>query len=319
MNNTLTPRDLTTLPLFEGELPQALAWLLESAEESWYHAGDILLQPGEGNDRLAVILDGEVRVEIEAGGKVAISRLSRGDCVGELSVLDGKPVTAYVIADSPCRLLLLRREDVWRLIDSSHAVARNMLHILSTRIRNDNTNLSASIQRQRQYERSARTDVLTGLNNRRWLEEMLPRLMERCRRDASPLAMLMLDVDYFKRYNDEQGHLAGDQALRSLGKVLLANMRPNDVAVRYGGEEFMVILPATDAEVMVAVAQRICEMVRECKIEDEAGEPLPSITVSIGAALWRGADPLEAVIAAADAALYQAKEAGRNRVVVSRG
>lgn len=304
------------MSLFQGELPEALAWLLESAEEGWYQTGDVLLQPGERNERLALILEGEMRVEIEAEENVAISRLTRGDCFGELSVLDGKPVSAYVIAESPCRLLLLGREDVWRLIDSSHAVARNMIRILSSRIRNDDTNLSASIKSQRQYERSARTDVLTGLNNRRWLDEMLPRLMARCRKDEVALALLMLDVDHFKRYNDEHGHLAGDQALRALGQVLLANLRPNDAALRYGGEEFMVILPGFDQEQMGAVAQRTCDMVRAKKIEDVEGRPLPSITVSIGAVLWRGEESMEALIAAADGALYQAKKAGRDRVVV---
>jgi diguanylate cyclase (GGDEF)-like protein len=191
--------------------------------------------------------------------------------------------------------------------------------MLSSRIRNDNSNLSASIQRQRHYERNARTDVLTGLNNRRWLEEMFPRLLERCRLNGAPLSLLMMDVDHFKRYNDTLGHQAGDQALKKVGEVLLSQLRPNDAAVRFGGEEFMVILPNTTGEEMALIAERTRNNLGSQRIEGDAGEALPPITVSVGAAQWRAGDSVDTLIAAADKALYQAKATGRDRVVVSEG
>ncbi len=306
---------LHTLPLFEGETPEALAWVGEYAREAWYQAGEVLLQPGDTNEQLMVVLDGDLRVELEADGKVAISHFKHGDCVGELSVLDGKPVAAYVIADSSCHLLLLPRDAVWKLVDSSHTVARNLLHMLSGRIRHDNCNLSASVRQQRLCERNARIDVLTGLNNRRWLEETLPQLMESSRRNGSPLALLMLDVDNFKPYNDTHGHQAGDLALQAVGSALLENLRPEDVAVRYGGEEFMVVLPNTALAEMGRVAERLRVMLRSQAIVSDEGMPLPSLTVSIGAAMWRQGESLEGLVAAADAALYQAKREGRDRVV----
>ncbi len=318
MPEKIASETLASLPLFKGATADELDWLLQHAEETWLQAGDVMLQPGENNEYLSILLSGAMRVEIAADKNIAISRIDAGECVGELSVLDGKPVAAYVIADEQCHLLRVHRDDFWKLIDTSHAVARNMLHILSSRIRSDNSKLSASIEQQRPHERSALTDALTSLNNRRWFDEMLPRLMERCRKGGTPLALLVLDVDHFKRYNDSHGHQAGDQALKAVGSCLLSHLRPNDAAVRYGGEEFVVVLPNNGEEEMLNVANRLCEELRNQPICDEQGNALPSISVSIGAALWQEGQTLQSLVAMADAALYQAKESGRNQVVVSQ-
>jgi diguanylate cyclase (GGDEF)-like protein len=211
----------------------------------------------------------------------------------------------------------LERDYIWQLINTSHAVARNLLFILSSKVRQDNRALGESLTLQHYYEQYARIDALTGLHNRLWLEQMLPRFVERARTSDDPLGLILLDVDEFKRYNDRHGHLAGDQALRSLGATLLRSIRPNDAATRVGGEEFLVVLPNTSEEDCAKAAWRICEAIRSQSIHDHEAHRLPGITVSVGVAMLTRDDDHNRLYDAADQALYRAKRAGRDRVMLA--
>lgn len=315
MTNEVTISDLLQMQLFQGESPDALAWLLDSAEERCLDEGEVLLEPGQENQSLFIIVDGVLRVELEAEGRAFVTHTNRGECVGELSVLDGKPTAARVVAAEPTRILVIGRDELWQLINNSHAVARNLLYLLSTRIRKNDEALSDSFILQQRYARSARLDTLTGLYNRYWLDEMLPRLIERAQTDDRALGMLMLDVDHFKNFNDTFGHLAGDEVLRELGGIIRKYLRPDDSAVRYGGEEFVIILPGLDSRSVINVAERLCRVVREkTKAQLEQLE-LRGVTVSIGVAMLLPEQTGRDLIAAADAALYRAKREGRDRVV----
>ena len=141
--------------------------------------------------------------------------------------------------------------------------------------------------------------------------------MKRHQRHQDELSLMMIDLDYFKRFNDEHGHLAGDEALRAVARVFDEALRPTDFAVRYGGEEFMVILPGTDQMTGAMVAQRLCVRMRQAIVFEDMRLPLPHITGSFGVAALRSGQDAEALIECADAALYRAKEAGRNRVILA--
>ena len=158
-------------------------------------------------------------------------------------------------------------------------------------------------------------DPLTGLYNRRYLEEGLGREMLRCERKGVPLAMLMADVDHFKAFNDSHGHSAGDAVLAHMGRSLLSLVRADDLACRFGGEEFTIVMPETDAEAARARAEALRRAVSQATLEHN-GRTLGPVTVSIGIAVFPadGATP-ELLFEAADAALYRAKAEGRNRVV----
>jgi diguanylate cyclase (GGDEF)-like protein/PAS domain S-box-containing protein len=162
----------------------------------------------------------------------------------------------------------------------------------------------------------ATTDSLTGLNNRRSFGNLAQRAYEQAVRYNHPLAVLMLDIDHFKRVNDQFGHGAGDHVLRSVAYYCLTSLRAVDVVGRYGGEEIAMILPETDSAHAQRVAERLRQTLAQANIETEYG-PL-QITVSLGIATATPQDslPLETLINRADQALYQAKRAGRNRVVV---
>lgn len=157
------------------------------------------------------------------------------------------------------------------------------------------------------------TDPLTGLNNRRSMMEMLEKELERSQRGNSALSLIMLDVDFFKRVNDGFGHQQGDEVLKGLAELLRQALRQYDMAARFGGEEFALILPGVDLDEAVKVAERLRRQVEAYRFET-AGNPL-EVTISLGIACHPGADihTVDDLIREADYALYSAKRNGRNR------
>jgi diguanylate cyclase (GGDEF)-like protein len=170
----------------------------------------------------------------------------------------------------------------------------------------------------RELQRLARTDSLTALANRRRLFEELEREWARAERGGGGLAFLLLDLDLFKRVNDTRGHLAGDRVLTSVGEILSAVVRPQDLPARFGGEEFAVLLTETDPVSAELAAARILEALRQFEHRDEGGHPF-QVTASGGLAFRESGDrdPTD-LLARADDALYSAKEAGRDRLSVAR-
>lgn len=174
---------------------------------------------------------------------------------------------------------------------------------------------SERLQLEGQLQRLSQLDGLTGLYNRRYFDQQLLALWRSQWRNAAPLALLMVDIDYFKAYNDALGHLAGDDALRQVGEVLQGSLqREGDIACRYGGEEFVVILPGTDHVGAGQVAERLHAAIADLHI-GHPGSPLGHLTLSIGIA---AAEPVQddrpgELLARCDQALYQAKHKGRNR------
>ncbi|NWB67031.1 diguanylate cyclase [Pseudomonas sp. I8001] len=161
----------------------------------------------------------------------------------------------------------------------------------------------------------AATDALTGLANRRTLDQRLRLEWDRAQRSAEPLTVLMIDVDHFKAFNDRHGHQGGDEALRTVAQVIEGNIRrPADLAARYGGEEFAVVLPHTDSQGARVIAEHIRSSVEH--LPRVSGDTVP-ITVSIGLSTWtkNSRTTLEELLLNADQALYEAKHTGRNRVV----
>jgi len=164
-------------------------------------------------------------------------------------------------------------------------------------------------------ERLAAVDPLTDAYNRRFGLGRLHEEFSRAVRAESPLGILLLDIDHFKAVNDTYGHLVGDRVLRAVARACRRVIREGDVLVRYGGEEFLVLLPGAGADDLAEVGERLRRAVGETSVVD--GEQRIRVTISIGGALYRdAADSPESLVAMSDAALYEAKEGGRNRLVV---
>jgi diguanylate cyclase (GGDEF)-like protein len=175
----------------------------------------------------------------------------------------------------------------------------------------------ANIQLSEKLAAQSIRDPLTGLFNRRYMEESLRREIMRAERNASPIGIVMADIDFFKQFNDRQGHLAGDALLARVGDLLHASIRGADVACRYGGEEFILFLPESSIENTHKRMEKIRKDFQRLKVRYH-GKQLPSVTVSIGIASYpdQGKDP-ETLIDNADAALYRAKQEGRNRIAIA--
>ncbi|MFZ6648111.1 diguanylate cyclase [Undibacterium sp. TJN25] len=284
-------------------------------------AGQVVLDVHSSGARLYIVLQGALGItKLDLGLdntnliENAITQYLPGECVGEISVLDEEIHSATIAAILDSELLVIEAETMWRLIDESNGVARNLLQLLSFRIRAANAQIRNRQKVGEFYRQMSMIDGLTGLHNRAWLNNQLPSLIDSAHATATPISIIMVDLDHFKRFNDEHGHLLGDDALQSAAKVLNAGLRPSDFAARYGGEEMMVILPNTAEQPALAVAERLCARLRKTRVFADMQKPLPHITASFGLATLGDGQDGKALIAAADAALYRAKEAGRNRV-----
>lgn len=172
-------------------------------------------------------------------------------------------------------------------------------------------------EQKRLLHEQARKDPLTGLGNRRALHEDLEVLAARARRYGHGYCAALYDVDHFKAYNDRHGHLAGDEVLREVAHVLAGRSRASDACYRFGGEEFLIVMPEQTLESARSAADLVRRSVEELRIPVGAGQTFATITVSVGVAALGAGEPnrADALLGKADVALYLAKEAGRNRVV----
>ena len=163
----------------------------------------------------------------------------------------------------------------------------------------------------------ALTDAMTNLHNYRYFEDRLKEEINRARRSGSCVSIIMLDIDYFKNYNDTLGHQAGDEALRTLGLILKNTVREEDIVNRYGGEEFCIILPGLGKEVISILGERIREKVAEFPFLKQNVQPEGKLTVSLGGSTFpEDADDFEGLVYKADQALYKSKNSGRNRLTI---
>ncbi len=211
--------------------------------------------------------------------------------------------------DLTIELPVLGRGEVTYLTDAfNHMVQR----LARGRSELDATNETLR-QKNAELEALSTTDSLTGLHNRHSLMSALSSEVERARRLERSLGLLMIDVDHFKRYNDSRGHLAGDEMLRKVARLLESELRDCDLAARYGGEEFVVVLPETERASALEVAERIRRSAESATREGADASP---VTLSVGVARYpESASTPEALLHEADAAMYEAKRLGRNRVV----
>jgi diguanylate cyclase (GGDEF)-like protein len=219
------------------------------------------------------------------------------------------------------RQALLTLGVVGALLAVVAAVGRRLIINIQRRMSAEASLMAARedlLQANRRLEVLATQDQLTGLANRRSFDDVLARECRRTAREGTPLSLLLLDLDYFKHFNDTYGHVAGDRCLRAVADALQQGVRrPGDLVARYGGEEVAIILPNTDLPGALSVAEQLLERVRALGIA-HAASPHERVTLSIGAASLHGMQANRAeqrLIEAADRALYRAKESGRNRAM----
>ena len=244
------------------------------------------------------------RVHFAAGAQGPVTLLATWVRDGDDLVLLGEtPVAELEAAQSSLAKLAARAADLAREDAKKSAALEKALEDLQRQ--------HEELERaQRHVEQLSREDSLTGLLNRRWLEESLEVEIERARRHGTPLSIIMLDVDRFKTINDSHGHIVGDRVLTAVARCVRREVRLTDLVGRFGGDELMVVLPGSAAEPARALAERLRASVRQIPTEFR---PDP-VTGSFGVTQWQDEDTKTTFVARADEALYAAKGSGRDRV-----
>ena len=307
---------LEGLELFQGVSPNDVHGLLQQCDRRDLAKGELLLSPGAKNEHVFVVLSGSLNVHVGSPDTPILATMEMGACVGEMSIIEDRDPSAYVIGAEDTHMLVIHQTVLWDMVDASHEFAKNLLVVLSERVRSHNRVIADSYGEIRKFERHATTDALTGLANRHAMQDTFPLEIAACVGMEQPVALMMIDVDNFKKFNDMFGHIAGDRALSAVSKVLRAQFRPDDLLVRYGGDEFSVLLPGVDTEQAMVIGERVRKAV--CGSTGDGTDSLIQIPIeiSMGVADLQPNGTLDSLIRAADAALYRAKHAGRN--VVSR-
>lgn len=302
------------LDLFRGVSPDEVQELLQRCDRRDVQPGDMLLSPCERNEQVFVVLSGCLNVRVGGTDAPILATMEVGACVGEMSIIEDRDPSAYVVAAEPSHVLVIHKTVLWELVNASHAFAKNLLLMLSERVRAHNHFIAASFGDLRKFERNATTDALTGLGNRHAMEDDFPREIRRAADSGEPVSLIMIDVDNFKSFNDRFGHVAGDRALTTIARILRKHFRTRDRLVRYGGDEFAVLLPGVAREGALDIAGRVIVAVNgDHKSNDDSLLKIP-LEVSMGLAEREPDGNLDSMLYAADQALYRAKHAGRNRV-----
>lgn len=305
---------LEGLELFRGVRADDVQHLLQRCDRRDVTEGEVVLSPEMTNDNVFIVLAGSLRVHVGSPDTPRVAVIDVGACAGEMSIIENREPSAYVFGAERSHLLVIHRSVLWEMVDASHEFAKNLLVVLSERVRSHNRLIADSYGELRRIERHARTDALTGLGNRHSMDETFARELRRCRKDGQPVSLVMIDVDNFKRFNDQFGHMAGDRALSAVATILKAQFRPRDLLARFGGDEFAILLPGIELGRALAIADRVRETV--CGDTGDGSDSLIQVPIrlSMGVAQAGDDDSLTNLIRNADAALYRAKHQGRNAV-----
>jgi diguanylate cyclase (GGDEF)-like protein len=304
-------------------LPKVLDRVLETVGE---RKGIVVLVGGEG-DTLKLI--GHRGLSAEAIQQISHMKVGDG-CAGDV-ILRNTAIRATDNEELRKKMPGLEQEGIRSVLAvpiSSRGTAFGAIAVYSDRkdrfseqdeelLATIGSQVGVAVENARLYEKTlelAHEDALTGLANRRRLMEVLSKEVARASRYNTPLSLLMIDLDRFKQFNDTYGHLKGDELLKKFAELLEKRIRTTDMAGRYGGEEFCLVLPNTPLKGAVVIAERIRKAVEDLKINVENNASPAGATVSIGVAEFAQGETDENLISAADAALYRAKQGGRNKV-----
>jgi len=297
---------LARVPLLQGLQRHELESLASRTRREHFRSGADIVQIGMPGRSLYLVIDGLVQVVYpSASADFELARLGAGDFFGEMALLNDKPRSATVRALTPVDLIALDKEDFRRVVSDTPGLALELLAALSVRIRNADEQIST-------LSDQAVRDPLTGLLNRRAFQERLHEEVDRARRYGTRFGLVIMDVDHFKSINDTLGHVAGDEVLSWVGRLLQEHTRAADSPFRVGGEEFAVLCASSDVHATGLAAHRLISVVGEAKPPLEQGL---RVTMSAG---YSGCPvhglSFEDVYSTADEALLRAKSAGRNQV-----
>ena len=267
------------------------------------------LPPAGLRDRLYLIASGTLQVRAHGTGDDG-ALMGPGECVGGRALVGGGPVPTDVIAREPSALVAFDEAALWTLVDASPEFARNLLRILAGREREGSATAGECARVVDLDAEASTVDSVTGLPNRRWMEDAFKRQIERSTRTAQAASILVLDVDHYAALCAQHGQRVSDALLRRTADVLARALRPDDLLSRCGSGTFAVLLPGFDAQATISLAERLRAAVGTA---GEPGDGLPTVTVSIGGTTRRPFETLAELLKRAEDALQHAQQTDSRR------
>jgi diguanylate cyclase (GGDEF)-like protein len=284
----------------------------------------VLCKEGDKGDELFIVRKGTIAsaIQLPDGNQKQIAQFKGGNFFGEMAIFENAPRSATCFAIEKSELFTMHKNDFYKALEDHPEIAISimykMLSIISQRLRNTGKFLSDMVRWGNEASRRAITDSLTGVYNRRYLDTALHDQFKVCLSRGRPLAIMMIDLDYFREINEQYSNEVGNKALCEVTKVFKELLSKKDVIARYGGDEFTILLPNKNLKQAAVLADDIRNKVEALTILKSLKGDLKHITLSIGIACFpESAKDLTAIKDMADKALYAAKEQGRNRVITA--
>jgi diguanylate cyclase (GGDEF)-like protein len=272
--------------------------------------GTLLLQPGENNAYVYILVEGQLGVFRDAAQNSLLTRLAPGELAGEHSVRDDSGSPFYVFSQWPARVLAVPAGVMRELMTQFPQVALNMVEVLLVRLHDVSFGMAAD-EGAESLEFMTHRDAVSGLHNRRWMTETFTDELTRASRDGVQVCLMLIDIDYFSRLNQALGRAAGDTLLKNTADLIRYGLRPTDLCARLSDDCFVALMPGVSIQVAGLIAERIRGQIagRQFAVH---GQISTQLTVSISAVVAENG--LDASLEAAGALLQQAKSLGRNRV-----
>lgn len=311
------------LDIFSSLNAEELRKVRRFLKEHRMPAGEVIFREGEVGLLMYIILSGTVSISIKAadGEEVEVSRIPEGSFFGEMSILEKTARSATCRTLDSCHMLSLDWEG-FRTLMTHHSrisikVIQHMLNTATSRFLKTNSFLSDMLKWGESARIRAVTDSLTGLYNRRFFDDALVNVVSKSNRDDEPASLVILDLDHFGKLNAKYGEAVGDRVILEAVGVFNSTFRRSDILARYGGDEFAFVLPGTGGREALRLCESVVGAIRTISIFDEGRKTSVEVSTSAGIAECPlHANSPEALLEKADKALYEAKEAGRNRSVL---
>jgi len=311
----LDPEILKRIFLFRSVNIDSIRGIFDFCKIRRLSAGEILFRPGQSNWTVYFLLSGTLGIHLNALNSDPLTILDPGESVGELSVIDRQPTTAFAVAREDCQLMVMEEDILWSLVQSSHAIACNLLYTLAKRLRHANSVVSGGNAIIDQEEcRYGNFDALTGLPNREWFTELTRRQGLRSDRAGKPLSGILIDIDGFRVFNERFGRRSGDRVLYAMATTLNYHLRPTEIIARYGMDRFAILLPDTDMETARGIGVRIFRIIVRTSPIMVEGQTVPHPTVSIWVSQMKPGQDADGLLTEMEAAVLRAKQSGCNSV-----
>lgn len=284
--------------------------------------GTVLFEEGDAGSELFIVRSGCIgsSIRLPDGTAREIAVFQSGDFFGEMSIFESAPRSATCYAKEKSVVQRLNEADFFTFLQANPTIAiklmYRMLNITVQRLEKTGAFLSDMVTWGEEARRRAVTDEMTGVYNRRFLEDVIVDHFRAAQREGTPLSLIMVDLDRFREINERYGKEMGDRVILEALKVFRTHLRETDIIARYGGDEFTVMLPSTSLSEAQELAERICRDVRDLPLlKDSRSGKIDRVTTSQGVASFpECAGDLKTLRVVADEALYRAKEAGKDRV-----